>query len=164
MDFKFRVLHFYITIFLYEYFYCTAHWSGFLEYALYKNQYYYIITSRVPVEGKLSALVCDLYEIWDNNFYYYHYQLGSNIIIVYCKHITHTRTHARTHTQRRRHSGCLCSMSQWRPNVTELRPFSLVPQAINGRSLLHSKNTGAGDPVSPRFWLFFAYKKNARPN
>ena len=29
-------------------------------------------------------------------FNYYHYQPGSNIIIVYCKHITHAHTHART--------------------------------------------------------------------
>ena len=33
-----------------------------------------ILTSRVPVEGKSS--VCDLYEIYDNNFNYYHYQPG----------------------------------------------------------------------------------------
>ena len=45
-----------------------------------------------------------LYEIEDrpNHFNYYHYQPGSNIIILNCKHITHThmlaRTHAHTHT------------------------------------------------------------------
>ena len=39
--------------------------------------------------------MCDLYEIWDINFNYYHYQPGSNIINVYCKHITHARAQAR---------------------------------------------------------------------
>ena len=33
-------------------------------------------------------------------FNYYHYQPGSNIIIVYCKHITHARTHGGTHARR----------------------------------------------------------------
>ena len=32
-------------------------------------------------------------------FNYYHYQPWSNIIIVYCKHITHARTHALTHAR-----------------------------------------------------------------
>ena len=37
---------------------------------------------------------------------YYHYQPGSNICIVYCKHITHARSHIRTlaHTHARAHT------------------------------------------------------------
>ena len=46
-------------------------------------------TSRVPVEWEI-IIVCDVFEIYDNNTNYYHYQPGSNIIIVYFKHITHT--------------------------------------------------------------------------
>ena len=99
----------------------------------------------------------------------YNYQPGSNIIIVYCKQITHAhthaRTHARTHTHRRRRSGCRCLIGRWRPTVTKIRPFSLVPLAINGRMLLHSNEHWLGrpgcdrDPVSPRCWFFFAYKE-----
>ena len=52
--------------------------------------------------------VCDLYEIYDNNFNYYHYQPGSNIVIVYCKYITHARMHTRirayTHARGRTHT------------------------------------------------------------
>ena len=75
---------------------------------------------------------------------YYHYQPGSHSIIVYCKHITHAWTHARTHTHTHTQthtytcththtlahthtpthsccrSGCCCSMSRWRPTMTEL--------------------------------------------
>ncbi len=50
-----------------------------------------IKTSRVPV-------VCDLNEISDNDFNHYHYQPGTNNIIVYGKHIMHARMYARTHT------------------------------------------------------------------
>ena len=35
----------------------------------------------------MCVCVCDLYEIYDNNFNYYHYQPGSNIIIVYCRRL-----------------------------------------------------------------------------
>ena len=60
-----------------------------------------------------------------------------------CKH---TRARAHTHTHRHRRSGCRCSMGRWRPTVTELRPFKLVPLAINGRSLLHSNKHWRGRP------------------
>ena len=96
------------------------------------------ITIRVPVEGKSS--VCDLYEILDNSFNYYHYQPGSNNIIVYGKHITHARMYARTHTNtrthahtraharirppphRRHHPGCCCSMGRCAANHDEDTP------------------------------------------
>ena len=51
------------------------------------------ITRQVPVEGKSSlCLICLKYRIIILVFY--HYQPGSNITIVYCKHITHARMHA----------------------------------------------------------------------
>ena len=51
----------------------------------------FIITSRVPVEGKIIRVyVCDVFEIQDNDIHYYYYQPGSNIIILYFKLITQT--------------------------------------------------------------------------
>ena len=47
----------------------------------------------VPVEGELISVcvsVCDVLQILDNDFNYYHYQPGSHIVIVYFKNITHT--------------------------------------------------------------------------
>ena len=59
---------------------------------------YYPTTSRVPVQGKSPVcLICMKYRI----IFFYYYQPGSNIIIVYCKHITHARTHARTNGRTR---------------------------------------------------------------
>ena len=53
-----------------------------------------IYTSRVPVEGKSSVcVICMKYRI-----ILYHYEPGSNIIIVYCKHITRAHTHPHTQT------------------------------------------------------------------
>ena len=51
-------------------------------------------------------------------------------------------THACTHRHRR--SGCRCSISRWRPTMTELCPFSPGPLAINCRSLLHSNKLTRG--------------------
>ena len=48
-----------------------------------------------PLRGNHQC-VCDLYEIYNTNFYYH--QHVSNSIIVYCKHLTHARTNGRTHT------------------------------------------------------------------
>ena len=93
-----------------------SHFSDYLP--LHVNSHSYPKTSMLleplyildgyPLRGIIS--VSDLYEIYDNNFNYYHYQPGSNCIIVYCRHITHARmpTYARTrmrehtHTRRRR--------------------------------------------------------------
>ena len=63
-------------------------------------------------------------------FNYYHYQPGSNNIIVYGKHITHARTHthtlARAHKPTRpppHHPGCRCYMGGVRPTLTKIRPL-----------------------------------------
>ena len=72
------------------------------------------------------------------------YQPGSNIIIVYCiSHLacTHacTHVHTRTPTHHRRRPGCRCSMGRCAPNHDEVNaPYSSVPLAMNGRSVLHS--------------------------
>ena len=70
---------------------------------------------------------------------------------------THTRAHApaqtRAHTHTRRYSMGLCQ-----PTVTARSAGD------NSWSLAIEINTGTGGPVTPRFWVFFAYIKNARPN
>ena len=76
-----------------------------------------------------------LYERWDNNFNYYHYQPGSNIIIVYCKHTTQARVAFRL---------SMCD--------------GLVAPNHDRRCFIQI-NTREGDPVSRLFCVFFAYKK-----
>ena len=101
-------------------------------------------------------------------FNYYHYQPGSNIIIVYGKHIMHTRTH--THTCVRSHP---CERVHTNPPHTHThrlrriairwvcasQPWWPAPLTIADQSLAIEINTVTGGPVSPRFWVFFAYKK-----
>ena len=70
------------------------HLQGCTCIGLMHTDYYYWKLARYPLRGHHQGV--DLYEINDNNFNYYHYQTGSNIIIVYCKHITHARMHTRT--------------------------------------------------------------------
>ena len=43
----------------------------------------------------MSVCVCDVFEIFDNDINYYHYQHESNVIIVQCIFQTH---HTDTHT------------------------------------------------------------------
>ena len=43
---------------------------------------------------------------------------------------------------------------------TEIAPTDYFPST--GTRLVQI-NTRAGDPISPRFWMFFAYKNIARP-
>ena len=67
-----------------------------------------------------------------------------NIIIVYSKHITHARTHPRTHAHTPPWlSGYRCSLGWWRPTVT---PVPLATMAVSA------------------FYVFFAYKIIARQN
>ena len=92
----------------------------------------------------------------------------AQILLSYIANTSHTHTHVRTwarknaHTPswRRHHSGCRCLMGRWRPTVTELKPLfagSAGDQWPVAGSLKIS--THAGDPISQRFWVFFAYKK-----
>ena len=69
---------------------------SFFNFPYFNFKMYSTVTSRVPVEGEIIS-VCDFYEIKENDFNYYHYQPGSNI--VYCKHTcTHSCTHRRPPT------------------------------------------------------------------
>ena len=89
---------------------------------------------------------------------YYHYQPGSDIVIVYCKHITHARAHARAHmhhTHRRR-----------RLTAVQAILFGGAQPTVTTRSTCDNadrwpfKSTHeVGTPIFPRFWKFFAYKK-----
>ena len=111
-------------------------------------------TSQVPVEGKSSeCVICMKYRIIFFN--YYHYQPGSNNIIVYGKHIAH----ACMHTHRRR--GCHCSMGQCAPNHDEVNaPFSPIPLALNGHSVLHSnKQSRMRCGIRDSFGCFSRIKK-----
>ena len=66
------------------------------------------------------------------------------IILSYIANTSRMQKHTHTPTHRHRRSGFRCSISQWCPTMTELRPFSPVPLAINGRSLLHSNKRSRG--------------------
>ena len=79
-------------------------------------------TSRVAIEGKSSVcLICTKYRIIILNIIII--SLGQNIIIAYCKHITHACIHARAsmcthshaHTPPSRRSGYCYSMSGAQP-------------------------------------------------
>ena len=96
---------------------------------------------------------------------YYHYQPGSNICIVYCKHITHAcaRTHARTRVHTHVHT---CVHTQPSPSAARAIAIRWRPTNRDGplclrqcQSLAIQINTRTGDPIRPRFWKFFAYKK-----
>ena len=119
------------------------------------NQYYFISpplliqynTSRLPVEGKSPVCAISMkYGIMITLII--NITMGQILLsyIADTRAHTHTRTHARTrayaHTQppthRRRRSGCRCSMGT-APNNDEVNaPLSLVPLAMNGRSLFYS--------------------------
>ena len=61
---------------------------------MYKLDHYSRFISSLagyPLLVKSSVCVCVMcLKEYDTNINYYHYQPGSNIIIVYFKHITHT--------------------------------------------------------------------------
>ena len=110
---------------------------------------------KQPLGAAMRTYLPDMYE---NNFNYYHYQPWSNIIIVYCKHITHAhmRTRAHAHTPGW-HSGFRCSMGRCRPTVTARSAGD------NGRRCFIQINTCEGDPVSQRFVCFSRiHKKKLR--
>ena len=74
-----------------------------------------------------------------------------------------SRTHA--HTREHAHPHPRPSLFSVRPTMTPSwlgAPFSTLARQC--RSLAIQINRHAGDPISPRFLKFFAYKKIARPN
>ena len=66
----------------------------------------------------------------------------------------HARTRIHPHPHHRIRSG---SMRRWRPSVIKSTPPFACSTGI--RSWVIQMNTRAGDPISPRVWMFFAYKK-----
>ena len=118
------------------------------KYALLSN------TRRVPVDGKSSVcLSCMKYRIIILIIVII--SLGQ-ILLSYIADTS--RTHART------------CMREHRPPLYRLAPFvgaqpwRPAPLAFIAGSRVIQINTRAGHSISPRFWMFFAYKKNARPN
>ena len=111
-----------------------------------------IITRRVPVEGKSSVcLICMKNRILILMICHYH--PGSNIIIVYWKHIMHARTRARTHTHAAEHFRLALCDGSVAPNRDG--PFRWRHWA----SMFHSNKHTRGRSGFPRFCVFFAYKK-----
>ena len=106
--------------------------------------------------------MCDLYDITLN---YYHDQPVSNIIIVFCEHITQARVHTRTCV----HTHAAVDIQVVDGSVAPNREGVIAPfrrfrwRSMAGRCFIQI-NTCVPDTVSPRFWVFFAYKKIARPN
>ena len=87
--------------------------------------------------------------------YYYHYQPGSNNIIVYNIWQTH---HARLHPP----TAVQVVAVRWvgvRPTMMNA-PFLTVPLAMNGRSVLHSnKQSRMRRDILDSFWCFLRIKK-----
>ena len=125
----------------------------------------YHVLAGYTMRGNHQCMWC----VWIT-FKYYHYQPGSEIIIVYCKHITHARTHARAHTHTHTHT--LMPPSPFRlplfdGSAQPSRSYAPFRRFRWQSMVVHcfiQINTGAGDPVSPRFLVFFAYRQIARPN
>ena len=107
--------------------------------------------------------MCDLYEIEDNNLNYYRYQRGSNIIIVYCKHIMHARTQACTRVRSHARARARAHIHR-RRRRTGYR-YSLAPNRdgpLRGQqcwSLAIQINASAGCPFSPSFVGVLTYTK-----
>ena len=105
-------------------------------------------TSRVPVEGKSSVcVICMKYRIII--LITIIISLGQ-IILSYMAYTssTHSRMHAHTHrlantpAHSLRRAGCLCSMGRCPPNHYQVNaPFSPVPLAMNGLSVVHLNQT-----------------------
>ena len=132
-----------------------------------KDYYIFIRTSQVPVEGKSSVcLMCMIYRIiiliiiiisLGEILFSYIANTSRTHALMHARTYRSTSTHAdaQTHTNRRLHSGM---MRRWRPSVTKLTP---VPLAFMAGSWVIQINTCAGDPISPRFWMFIACTKIA---
>ena len=119
-----------------------------------------IHTRRIPVEGKSSVcLICMKYRIII--LITIIISLGE-ILLSYIANksrthpLMHARTRARMHSRNHAHAHThlrSCSMRRRRPCVTKLTPSFMAG------SWVIQINTRAGDPISPRFWMFFEYKK-----
>ena len=120
-------------------------------------------TSRVPVEGKSSVfLSCMKYRIIILILIII--SMGQ-ILLSYIANTSRTQaSHACAHT-------CVHTLTRVHTHRRRIGyRYSLAPNRVGPlrwrqcRSLAIEINTRAGDPISPRFWMFFAYKKIATPN
>ena len=122
-----------------------------------------IYTSRVPVEGKSSVcLICMKYRIIILIIIII--SLGQ-ILLSYIANTsrTHAHTRVRTHPHECVHSPPY--MHRRRRIAIRCQPTVTACSAgDNSGSLAFEINTGTGDQVSPRFWVFFSYKRNAGSN
>ena len=114
-----------------------------------------IITSRVPVEGKSSVcLICMKYR---KIFLIIIIVSLGQILLPYIANTSRTngctRANACTHTPHTHTSPYRYSMGLCQPTVTARSAGD------NSWSVAIEINTGSIGPVSPRFWVFFAYKK-----
>ena len=81
--------------------------------------------------------------------------------LIHARTRLHARTHRRacvhthTHTAVAVQVWCVGGAQAWQSWL----PFSPVPLAFMAGSWVIQINTRAGDPISPRFWMFSAYKK-----
>ena len=104
-------------------------------------------------------------------FNYYHYQPGSNTIMVYCKHTTlarthphahpHSRAHTRARTQENTHTNTAVAVQVIAvrrvddPYRDGVNAFFRRFRWRNGRSLLHSNKQSRGRlGIHDSFWCF----------
>ena len=81
------------------------------------------------------------------------------ILLSYITNTSHKNT--RTHAHARTPPSPFRLYASVAPQRDEVNaPLSPVPLAFMGGSWVTQINTRAGDPISPRCWMFFAYKKN----
>ena len=126
---------------------------------MYLNYNTLLRLRRVPVEGKHQCLICVKYRIIiliiiiiSLGQILLSYIANTSSTHALRMHAAHTCARTRiTHTYTRHlRSG---SMRRWRPSMTKLTPSFMAG------SWVIQINTCAGDPIYPRFWMFFAYKK-----
>ena len=75
---------------------------------------------------------------------------------------THVRTHVRTHVHTYTAVAVTVRRTGYRYSASPNRDGPLRLRQC--RSLSIQIATPTGDPITPIFWMFFAYKKIARPN
>ena len=111
-----------------------------------------------PLRGNHS--VCDFYEISENDLNYYHYQPGSNNIIVYANTSrTHAPTHVCTYARALAHPPPSLFDGSVRPTMTtELTP-PFRRWRDNVLSVLHSNKQRTGDSAFAIVYGFFCVYK-----
>ena len=123
-----------------------------------------LLTRRVPVEGKSSVcLICMKYRIIILIIIII--SLGQ-ILLSYIANTSRTHAHTcmRTHAHTRMGEHTHTPPPYMLPLFVGAQPRRPAPLAFIAGSRVIEINTRTGQPISPRFWMFFTYKKFARPN